>query len=120
MAKESALVALDLETTGLNPRESSIRLAQIANGDETFVIDLWRNRNPTELFEALAETTVVAHGATFEWSMVYHHFGIELNNIRDTMLMSQILNMGDMRIENNLEAIALRELNVQLDKEMQT
>src|SRR5688572_5246448 len=76
------VVALDLETTGLDPRTSDIRLAQVCGGGKTFIIDLF-HRDARPLFEALArdDLTVLAHGGDFEWRFVWHHFGIALDNI---------------------------------------
>jgi DNA polymerase I len=118
MATASDLVALDLETTGLDPHTSEIRLVQVSNGAETYVIDL-RRRDVRPLVELLAEKTVVAHNAAFEWMFVYHHFGVELTDIRDTMLMAQLIASGDMSITCGLGPVAERELNVMLDKETQ-
>jgi len=88
--REANLVALDLETTGLDPRHAEIRLVQISTGEETFVIDCLK-RDEADLrilVEALAGTPIVAHGAAFEWAFLYHHFGVELENVTDTMLLA--------------------------------
>jgi len=114
-------VALDIETTGLDPHEHALRLLQISTGQETYVIDSWSDNVQVErVFEALAKKTVLAHNAKFEWSWVYCLYGIELRDVRDTMLMSQVLVAGDKSIKVSLGAVARRELNIELDKEMQT
>jgi DNA polymerase I len=120
MIAASDLVALDLETTGLNPHEAALRLVQVSNGNETYVIDAWSDDvRVEELFEALARKTVIAHNAKFEWSWVYHLYGIELEDVRDTYLMAKVLAAGDMSAEASLEALADTELGISLDKEMQ-
>src|SRR4051794_40657782 len=99
MLESSSIVALDLETTGLDPRAAEIRLIQISNGEKTYVIDCWRNppAGIRFLVEVLADVeTLVAHGADFEWRFVYHHFGIALDNLKDTLLMARVLAAGDM------------------------
>jgi DNA polymerase-1 len=120
MIETSDLVALDLETTGLDPHEAALRLVQISNGPETYVIDSWSDEVPVErIFEALAMKSVIAHNAKFEWSWVYHLYGIELENVIDTYLMAKVLAAGDMTAEASLEALAAAELEIALDKEMQ-
>ena len=118
--ENASIVALDLETTGLNPRRDRIRLVQVSDGEKIFVIDLFR-RDGRPLFEALArdDLVVLAHAGDFEWRFVYHHFGIALDNMVDTMLMARLATMGDMRLRVGLGDLAESELDTVLDKEMQ-
>src|SRR5215207_7717796 len=64
LVRDADLVALDLESTGLDPRRAEIRLIQITTGEETFVIDCLKREEADLriLVEALAGTPVVAHG----------------------------------------------------------
>src|SRR5215210_1139764 len=120
MIEASDLVALDLETTGLDPHEAALRLVQVSNGSETYVIDTWSDAVHVErVFEALTKKTVIAHNAKFEWSWVYHLYGVELDNIKDTYLMAKLLACGDMTAEASLEALVKRELGMELDKNQQ-
>jgi len=75
MVETSNLVALDLETTGLDPRSSEIRLLQVSNRDETYVIDC-RSLEVRPLVEALRKAAIVAHGAAFDWAFLYQPFGV--------------------------------------------
>jgi DNA polymerase I len=120
MVEAAAIVALDLETTGLDPRTSEIRLAQVSDGEKIFVIDLF-HRDARGLFEALKreDLTILAHGGDFEWRFVYHHFGIALDNIVDTMLLSRLAFCGDMSEGLGLGDMAESELEIELDKDMQ-
>ena len=120
LIEASAVIGFDLETTGLDPRGSVIRLAQVSDGVTTYVIDLFR-RDVRPVFEALAAApTPVAHGAAFEYGFVYHHFGIALDNLRDTLLLARIVAAGDMSVNCGLGPVAERELGVTLDKTQQT
>src|SRR5215212_3484567 len=119
MVETSNLVALDLETTGLDPRTSEIRLLQVSNGDETYVIDCGA-LEVRSLVEALGKAKIVAHGAVFDWAFLYEHFGVELENVTDTMLLAQLLAAGDMSAEKGLGPVALNELGINLDKTQQT
>jgi DNA polymerase I-like protein with 3'-5' exonuclease and polymerase domains len=120
LIEASDVIGFDLETTGLDPRGSVIRLAQVSDGVTTYVIDLFR-RDARPVFEALAAApTPVAHGAAFEYGFVYHHFGIALDNLRETLLLARIVAAGDMSVDCGLGAVAERELSVTLDKTQQT
>src|SRR5829696_2469852 len=121
MVEREGVVALDLETTGLDPRRSEIRLAQVSDGEKIFIIDLFK-RDGRALFEALAreDLIVLAHGGDFEWRFIYHHYGIALENIVDTLLMARLAFCGDMTLRAGLGDIAESELDIVLDKEMQT
>jgi DNA polymerase I-like protein with 3'-5' exonuclease and polymerase domains len=119
MVEGSDLIGLDLETTGLNPRTAKLRLVQVSNGVETYVLDLWKDVDATPLFEALSQKTVVAHGGDFEWQWIYHNYGVELQDVRDTLLMARLVAAGEMSISCGLGAVAERDLGIKLDKEMQ-
>src|SRR5215212_7987519 len=116
----ASVVALDLETTGLDPRQAEIRLAQVSDGEKIFILDLF-HRDARPLFEALAreDLVVLAHSGDFEWRFVYHHFGIALDNIVDTLLLSRLAFCGDMSEGVGLGDMAESELEIALDKEMQ-
>src|SRR5215217_2267883 len=120
MVGAASVVALDLETTGLVARHDKIRLAQVSDGEKIFVIDLFK-RDARELFEALSreDLIVLAHGGDFEWRFIYHHFGIALDNIVDTLLLARLAFCGDMSQRVGLGDLVETELDVELDKEMQ-
>ena len=120
LVEAARVVAFDLETTGLDPRRSEIRLAQVSDGEKIYVVDLFK-RNARPLFEALSrdDLTVLAHGGDFEWRFVYHHFGVALDNIVDTMLLSRLAFCGDMSEHVGLGDMAESELEIELDKDMQ-
>jgi len=121
MVENASVVALDLETTGLDPRSAEIRLVEVSDGEKIFVIDLFR-KDGRSLFEALArdDLIILTHGGDFEWRFIYHHFGIALDNIVDTLLLARLAFCGDMRQRVGLGDLAENELEIVLDKEMQT
>jgi hypothetical protein len=49
---DADLVALDLETTGLDPRKDSVRLLSLATKDATYIVD-YRSVDPVEIFGVL-------------------------------------------------------------------
>jgi hypothetical protein len=86
------LVALDLETTGLDPRKDSIRLLSLATKDATYIVDC-QSVDPAELFPILTEATVVAHNALFDLGFL-SSLGFETGKVADTMILSQLLYAG--------------------------
>ncbi len=80
------LIALDLETTGLDPRRDSIRLLSVATKDATYIVDC-QNVDPAELFPILPEATVVAHNALFDLGFL-SSLGFEPGKVADTMRSS--------------------------------
>ena len=119
------LVALDLETTGLDPRQDSIRLLSLATKDATYIIDC-QSVDPAELFSTLTEKTLVAHNALFDLGFL---FSLEfvLGNVADTMILSQLLHAGSKveplkrgQTSHSLASVVERELRLGLDKTHQS
>src|SRR5829696_8138885 len=119
------LVALDLETTGLDPRKDTIRLLSFAAEDATYTVDC-RSVDPAELFPILAERTVVAHNALFDLGFL-SSLGFEPSKVADTMILSQLFYAGS-RVEplkrgqtsHSLGSVVERELGLELDKTHQS
>lgn len=93
--REVNRVALDLETTGLDPRKDRVRLLSLATEKGTWIIDCFEV-DPRALFSVLAEKELVIHNALFDLGML-SEMGFELGEggrIFDTMVSSQ-LSEGD-------------------------
>jgi len=85
-------VALDLETTGLDPREDRVRIISLTTVQGTWLIDCIEV-DPRPLFPLLADKELIAHNALFELTFLTamgFEFG-EGSRVGDTMLMSQLL-----------------------------
>jgi uncharacterized protein YprB with RNaseH-like and TPR domain len=114
------LVALDLETTGLDPRKDSIRLLSLAAKGATYIVDC-RSVDPAELLPILAERTIVAHNALFDLGFL-SSLEFEPGNVADTMILSQLLYAG-LKVEplkrgqtsHSLDSVVGRELGLELD-----
>jgi DNA polymerase III epsilon subunit-like protein len=123
--KDVGLVALDLETTGLNPRKDSTRLLSLATNDATYIVDC-QSVDPAELFPILTERTVVAHNALFDLGFL-SSLGFEPGKVADTMILSQLLYAGAKveplkwgQTSHSLDSVVKRELGLDLDKTHQT
>jgi ribonuclease D len=92
-------VALDLETTGLNPREDKVRLVSVSTTAGTRLVDCFAV-DPSPLLPALAEKRLVFHNAAFDLGFLAR-MGFELGEgkVMDTMLMSQMTE-GETTTEN--------------------
>ena len=74
---EAGIVALDIETTGLDPLNDRPRLLQLALADGSlYLIDLWAVGKLDPLVVALSNVTTIAHNAQFDLAFLRHHYGI--------------------------------------------
>jgi DNA polymerase-1 len=123
--KDADLVALDLETTGLDPRKDSIRLLSLATKDATYIVDC-QSVDPAELFPILTEKTLVAHNALFDLGFL-SYLGFVPGKVADTMILSQLLHAGSKveplkkgQTSHSLDSVVKRELGLELDKTHQS
>ena len=119
---------LDIETynpeTGkgeLDPAKGYVRLVQIRDDGRGRVYDGHDPKLPDALHEL---DDPVAHNATFERRWIDAHYGIDLEALHDTMVMSQVLYTGtnaakSRNLSHKLEAVASREIKAELDKDEQ-
>ncbi|HVF03118.1 MAG TPA: AAA family ATPase [Rubrobacteraceae bacterium] len=94
--RQARMLALDLETTGLSPRNDRVRLISLATAQDTWLVDCFEV-DPRPLFGVLAQKTLVIHNALFDLGFLLE-MGFELGEggeVIDTMLMSQILEDKD-------------------------
>lgn len=125
---ESDMVGLDIETSprrqflrsGLkdippDPRLHHTVLCQVAVGDTVYV--LRDNFGSMERLLRSKRVTKVIHNAVFETKFFRHEFGIDINNIWDTMLAYAVIESGrQAAIDVSLEGICEKLLDIRLDK----
>jgi DNA polymerase-1 len=119
------VVALDLETTGLNPRKDSIRLLSLATKDVAYIVDC-QSVDPAELLPTLTQSTLVAHNALFDLGFL-SCLGFVPGKVADTMILSQLLYAGSKveplkrgQTTHSLDSVVERELGLGLDKTHQS
>lgn len=121
--KAYPVVAVDLETTALNPHDGRIRLVQLAVvGDRALIIDVDAVGGMPAIASVLTELfngrKKVAQNAVFEAKWLEHN-GVRFRSpIFDTMLTAQLYTCGH-RHPANLAALCQRYLNEYLPKEEQ-
>jgi DNA polymerase I-like protein with 3'-5' exonuclease and polymerase domains len=122
-------VAVDIETTGLDPDTDRLRLLSLALPDGTVaVIDLFAFPDPiaslAPLRPRLEQVELVGHNLAFDLPFLGR---LGLRPARppfDTLLASQLLHAGEVEdsgqpLPHDLAAVLKRELNVTLDKTLQ-
>jgi DNA polymerase I-like protein with 3'-5' exonuclease and polymerase domains len=122
-------LALDIETTGLDPNTDRLRLLSLALPDGTVaVIDLFAFSAPTAALEVLRprleQAELVGHNLAFDLAFLGR---LGLRPARppfDTLLASQLLHAGEVEdsgqpLPHDLAALLQRELGIALDKSLQ-
>lgn len=119
----SAVLAIDTETTGLDPLSDHIRLVQLAIPENpVMVIDLWQmSENAREPLHALLTGSAlkVFHNAKFDLQFL-HSANLPIHGpFFDTMLASQLLDAGLHSRRHGLADLVGHFLGEQLDKKEQ-
>ncbi len=115
--KNEEIIAVDTETTGLDPYTSKVRLLQIATIEKAYIIDCFfvDSLEPLKpIFDSMKPVKIF-HNAKFDIKMLKRHFGLEFQNIFDTMLASQIVSAG-VHNSHNLKDVVFRYLETEIDK----
>jgi DNA polymerase I len=110
--------ALDLETTGLNPRRERIITLALGRPGNVFLLDArgfydacvleqarWKEALTTLLQQE--GVTWIGHNLKFDWSFLAIHFGVQLRRVYDTMLVEKLLGNGE-HLSASLQATAAR------------
>ena len=118
--KKREVLAVDTEATDLDPYNSTLLLIQVGTPEKAYIFNHQKvDTSPLKsLLEDPKRLKIVQNGK-FDYEMLKVNAGITLENIFDTMLAERILTTG-LKRENSLEAIALKHLNIQLEKEVRT
>jgi DNA polymerase I len=110
-------VGVDIETTGLDPRDGRLRLLQLATDGETFVVDAFEVSDLSPLEGVLEGGPVkIGHNLKFDYAFLLAQHGISLSPLFDTMLAAQLLDGGNYTASYALEAVAERYLDEKVDK----
>lgn len=119
-------LALDTETTGLNPYNSNISLVQIGTEDKAFVFDVRHDTDRSSLNLSVLDPILkdksklmILQNAAFDMKFIKVKRGFYIPNVYDTMLAEQLLNLGKIGIKNSLDAIIKRYLGLDMPKEPQ-
>lgn len=111
-------IAVDTETTGLDPFTDKILCVQLGNEEHQVVIDFSSKGNQEftkEIFKHNAHKLFLFQNAKFDLGFLMVH-GIYLDKVYDTFLAEQVLYNGIKDHRKGLDSLAFRYLNEVLDK----
>jgi DNA polymerase-1 len=121
-AVEDEPVALDLETTGLDPRADRVRLLTLAlptidGGSFAYILDAFA-LDPAPVLQALVDKDLVSHNAAFDLAFLRRVGFVPAGPVHDTLLLSRLLTAGAFAgaDPNSLAACCQRELGIALEK----
>lgn len=113
------VLALDTETTGLDPYTSELLLLQIGSYKQIYVIECQKvDVSPLKQILEDPAWLVIAHNAKFDFKMLKQRAGISLANMFDTYLAERLLTAGIPDARASLAVVAKKYLNVTLHKEV--
>lgn len=115
--QKQTLLACDLEADSMHHYREQVCLLQISTETENFIIDPLACPDLSPLVPIFADPAIVKifHGADYDVRMLHRGFGIEINNLFDTMIACQFL--GEPAV--GLAAVLKKRFNVELDKRYQ-
>lgn len=112
---DAAVIALDTETTGLDPYLAVVRLLSVNTGKGVYVIDAFQTKTLEPVLSALKDSKGVKVGQNlkFDQKMLLHHYNVELWPVFDTYRASNLIYNGKHsgRGAHDLWALYNRELN---------
>ena len=116
-------LALDIETTGLNPDTDRIRLITVTSRttegtESTFVIDLFLEIDVEGLLDSFQGKTLYLHNASFDLGFLRRLGFVHNGAIHDTMLMARLLHAGTDS-SCSLKDCVQRYLGIEFSKEQQ-
>jgi len=113
-------IAIDTETTGLDPYTSKLRLIQLATSEQTFIIDCFKVAlEPLAKLFDNPDIVVIGHNLSFDLKFL-QKAGIKTQcKLFDTMIAYKLLNSG-LGKEASLKNVLQDILGIEIDKSEQT
>lgn len=115
---------IDTETTGLDPYKARWSLLQIGTVDKVFVFDVRYDTEHSSLHPEILDPILqdknklhVFQNAAFDMKIIKVNRGFYIENVYDTMLAEQLLNLGRNFVKASLDALVLRYIGVSMTKE---
>jgi ribonuclease D len=117
--QDSALVAWDVETSGLDWREARIGTCQLfAEGTGTAVVSIEPGVRPSRLVSLLEDEAItkVFHHAPFDLRFMMHEWGVRPAAIRCTKVASKLIEPDAPNAVHSLQSLVARYVGVELRK----
>jgi DNA polymerase I-like protein with 3'-5' exonuclease and polymerase domains len=95
-------IALDVETTGLDPFKDQLRLIQVyfPHSNEVAILDVWEMDEPKKrwlnrLFDVLEDSNVVKYLQNSLFDLLWFRcYGLQVRNVRDVKVLSSLNKAG--------------------------
>lgn len=122
--KKQKLIAIDTETTGLDPLKERVTLIQVGTLEDQFIIDtkFLKHKHLQKLKKILEDQSIskVLTNAAFDYMMLQSNYGIRMENVIDIMLIEQLFMLGKYGLgqaykNSSLKALAKKYLNYEFD-----
>lgn len=120
-ARATGVAAMDSETTGLDWRDSRLRLVQVhVPGVGTELIRVADEGTAANLCKLLTDEAIVKvfHHAAFDLGFYRARWGVDATNVRCTKVAAKLLWPG-ARDRQSLKSLLREELGVDISKKMQ-
>ena len=116
LCRQSEL-AVDLEMDSLHHYQEKVCLIQVSTRSESWLIDPLALKDLSPLAAPLGDPgiMIVMHGADYDIRSLHRDFGIEVQNLFDTMLASRFLGISEF----GLAALLRARFGIELNKKYQ-
>ena len=118
IASNNKILAVDCETLGLHARKDKLRLIQINDKENTYLVDCFGFGNYQQLKKlgdvlSNKSTKTIFHNYKFDAQFLLKYLNIRVGTVFDTYIADVLM---DFQAGHKLSNISLRYLNVNLDK----
>lgn len=119
LSESNNIYGLDTETTALKPKDGKLRVIQInKENSDPYVIDCFKFDSYKSLYKLKAfledkQNKFILHNVKFDYQWLLYHLNARLGTFFDTYIADTLC---DFSASHSLASVALRHLNVVLDK----
>lgn len=117
------VIAVDTETTGVDPLVDKVLLLSAGNMHKQFVFDIATLLPELEPIRAILNNPTpvkILHNAKFDYKFLKHDVGIVLENLYDTMLAEMLLLKGRKMQGFGLDDVCSKYLNQTMNKDIRS
>jgi DNA polymerase I-like protein with 3'-5' exonuclease and polymerase domains len=116
--KEFNILAVDTETTGLDPYTCKLLLLQIATPDVCYILNCGKV-DPSVWNPILEDKNIlkIVQNAKFDYKMLKVHAKVSMRPMFDTMIAERLLTVG-IQYKVSLEYMAAKYFGIELNKEI--
>lgn len=119
--EKDKIIAVDVESTGLDPYTSELLVVQVGNEEVSYIFDVKKadliNLVPFKKLLEDPKKLKLLQNAKFDYKMIKQQLKIEITNIYDTMLAELVLTAG-LPARVGLLDLSNKYLEMDLDKEV--